>query len=721
MKFTHLTIEGFGGVSGELSIDLNADVVVIVGQNGFGKTTVCDALAWALTGVHPRGAIPKSLYSVSGACQVTLTGSSSAGTFRVTRRTRDGDVRGASGVAEDSVVLQAPNGESFNGDSASRWVSENLLVAQDHADFASAMTTLTDSFYMQQESLRDYLTRRDDDQRFLALSRMVGAGSLSGFLTEFESSHRSWKKAVKQLSDELREPRDQLAHLRSERERLSQELNLLTSGPQSSGWSAWWTKARAILGPAMAAEEPALTSFALEDAVNGLGERLRVLQSRSDQLASLQAEMSKPTPEFLLPDKLERMKRVHEKNVSDLALAEERLTVIQASVSAAESALSELATSREELAALAEIAKRHIGDDCPVCGQAIDLSAVTKRLETLSQGGGDRPPPPEYLKALSHRSDQIESVTTMRTLVGSSARELHWAQEQADSRRLILQRRRERLQELLGVGVEWADAGPVVSSEVSKTNSLINEVTDLMANTENFRSATRRDLLVARLNVLGPEIDAADASLRSSESDLLAREATSREAEFIIKSLRDDAEAFVRRRLDDVQPLLDQIYSAVDPHPTFRAVGLATRQRYGKHRLDPVLEDDVNGVQVSDPGRTLSTSQANALAVALFLAFNLGLMPSRLESVVLDDPLQNLDDIHLLGLVDVMRRILPRRQIIVTTHDQAFASLLVRKLRPGAGGLIRKVEISKWDRSGPAIKVTDEYADVRPWKIATAG
>lgn len=51
------------------------------------------------------------------------------------------------------------------------------------------------------------------------------------------------------------------------------------------------------------------------------------------------------------------------------------------------------------------------------------------------------------------------------------------------------------------------------------------------------------------------------------------------------------------------------------------------------------MRDVADNVQVNDPGRTLSTSQANALAVALFLAFNLGL-PTTLAALVLDDPLR---------------------------------------------------------------------------------
>jgi hypothetical protein len=119
--------------------------------------------------------------------------------------------------------------------------------------------------------------------------------------------------------------------------------------------------------------------------------------------------------------------------------------------------------------------------------------------------------------------------------------------------------------------------------------------------------------------------------------------------------------------LIDIQPLLAHMQAAIDPHPTFGSIELTMRLWQGKPRLDPVVRDESENVEVTDPGKTLSTSQANALAVALFLAFNLGLQPTMLQTIVLDDPLQNLDDVHLL---------------VVTTHDSSFASLLCRKLRP---------------------------------------
>lgn len=164
-------------------------------------------------------------------------------------------------------------------------------------------------------------------------------------------------------------------------------------------------------------------------------------------------------------------------------------------------------------------------------------------------------------------------------------------------------------------------------------------------------------------------------------------------------------------RLASIQPLIRHMYAAVEPHPTFSELRLVTRTSHGKQRLDAVLRDPSVGVEVPDPATTLSTSQANAVAVVLHLAFNLGLRPSRLDCLLLDDPLQNLDDVHLLGLVDTLRKVTGSRQLLLTTHDRDFANLLVRKLRPSEGRRLTRIEIESWSRGGPTVHMESIEVD----------
>lgn len=72
-----------------------------------------------------------------------------------------------------------------------------------------------------------------------------------------------------------------------------------------------------------------------------------------------------------------------------------------------------------------------------------------------------------------------------------------------------------------------------------------------------------------------------------------------------------------------------------------------------------------------------------------------------LSTILLDDPLQSLDDINLLGLIDLLRQTKDQRQLLVSTHDERFGNLLGRKLRPRtAAQRTIVVELEGWTRQG---------------------
>ena len=120
------------------------------------------------------------------------------------------------------------------------------------------------------------------------------------------------------------------------------------------------------------------------------------------------------------------------------------------------------------------------------------------------------------------------------------------------------------------------------------------------------------------------------------------------------------------------------------------------------------------------PEVILSSSQLNALAVSVFLSLNLGVSTLPLQTAILDDPLQSLDDLNLLGVVDLLRRTRDARQLIVSTHDSRFGDLLAKKLRPVSDNQrTRVIEFGGWTRQGPTIVDQREIGqDLKPLKIA---
>jgi exonuclease SbcC len=108
----------------------------------------------------------------------------------------------------------------------------------------------------------------------------------------------------------------------------------------------------------------------------------------------------------------------------------------------------------------------------------------------------------------------------------------------------------------------------------------------------------------------------------------------------------------------------------------------------------------------------LSSSQVNAFAVSVFLALNIGIPNPPLTVAILDDPLQSLDDINLLGLVGIFRRTKNRRQLLLSTHDARFGGVLHRKLRPRDGnGRPMVIELNSWRREDPTVTTREVRLD----------
>jgi predicted ATPase len=75
-----------------------------------------------------------------------------------------------------------------------------------------------------------------------------------------------------------------------------------------------------------------------------------------------------------------------------------------------------------------------------------------------------------------------------------------------------------------------------------------------------------------------------------------------------------------------------------------------------------------------------------------------------LPFLLLDDPVQSMDDVNVLGFADLCRHLQSRRQLIVSTHERRFAGLLERKLAPRTEhASTRIIRFAGWDRSGPKV------------------
>lgn len=257
-----------------------------------------------------------------------------------------------------------------------------------------------------------------------------------------------------------------------------------------------------------------------------------------------------------------------------------------------------------------------------------------------------------------------------------------------------------------------------IDEQLAALNDIIRELQDLRRTGEQLAAGFARLAEAERAAELAAELPALDAEIAEVAAVLDRRAAVSEDTRRLHESLRDLSESLVVNELENIEPLLRSIYASVDPHPSFKIPKLLAEMKGGRGRMWTELEDKVGRVPGAVPGHVLSSSQLNVLAVVTFMAMNLSAGTLPLNLAALDDPLQSLDNVNLLGLADLLRRTRARRQLMVSTHDDRLAGLLERKLRPvGKDQRTTVITFEGWDRTGPRVQVRDVAADVAPLRL----
>jgi DNA repair protein SbcC/Rad50 len=158
------------------------------------------------------------------------------------------------------------------------------------------------------------------------------------------------------------------------------------------------------------------------------------------------------------------------------------------------------------------------------------------------------------------------------------------------------------------------------------------------------------------------------------------REVTN-EAENWISALSESVNIAVRTKIDAHQPEIVRLFKAMIPCPyLFEKVtlkheetGIRLGLRYRGQEKD-----------AGEPRFFLSSAQANVLALSIFLSFAMDQNWSKLDTILLDDPVQHLDDLDAVAFLDNLRatalgKFGHRKQIVVSTCDKNLYLLMIRK------------------------------------------
>lgn len=105
----------------------------------------------------------------------------------------------------------------------------------------------------------------------------------------------------------------------------------------------------------------------------------------------------------------------------------------------------------------------------------------------------------------------------------------------------------------------------------------------------------------------------------------------------------------------------------------------------GTQRIQPRLVTDHRdgGAVGGTPGAMLSAGNLNTAALTLFLSLHLS-VPRMLPWLILDDPVQSMDDVHIAHLAALLRTLSKEheRQVVIAVHDRQLFEYLRLELSP---------------------------------------
>jgi len=661
-----LELEAFRGAAETLRVDLDADVVLIRGDNGFGKTTVVEGLLWLFCG------------------ELRHLAERTQGMRRtedpIVNRYSTGPARVRLSIDVDGEVWEFERKGRAAGGALTAWTGGIALPESESPDQlarlfgefnpGSLSNAVSTWGVLRQDAIRAAL--EGGAAMHDRLAAVVGLERVSLFA---ESAAR----VAKELAQELKRLEVMCSEARSKSDSATEALG----------------EARALADTAPAVRDVLQAQFVRASASLPEGLSLRSIEVLTlDALAQLISHLSTLISAASLTSDADR-----EVGLLDQASAHS-LAELESSLAVAQQSAQELTARSPVRAQMATSALQLLGPTCPVCGQPIDEDSIRRHLEEL----------------LLAATEDTQAANAAQQAVADAQATVADARALEARRRTALQRLDSATsslvdvvtvgEPLLSVAQEWVRA--------DHASSLLGPVNDLLEDLRRTHLALQQTA-GDRLAEAEATAESASAYLRQVTSEFEELRARSSRAQSLDAAAHAAAQRIVERALARISPSFSEVFDRLAPHPTFTQ--LRTRQDvfYGRNQVVPEVYDPERNI-AANPLLVYSEGQLNVVALSYFLGLALNSREGSLPFMVLDDPLQAMDVLSVLGFADLCRRIREQRQLIVTTHDRRFAEVLLRKLAPRQDTeRTVVVEFEGWTREGPRIKTSEvPLADVLP-------
>lgn len=670
MRFAYVEVAGFRGFRDVTRFVFPAGFVVLTGRNGAGKSTILDAVDYAFTGTINK-------FAVKGAKGGGL----------------DSHIwwvgEGAAAAHYVEVGLVAPDGRELKivrsrerGLLGSLDDLGNELCAGRMAEIAW-QETLVQTTLIRDETLSGLSLDLPEQARFEAVRAAIGGLTGPDHSARTNEVHKAAVTAKKVQEAKLAEVQAELGRALSA---LTEARSLAERQPDIS-------EAEEIIRR-VAPDLAATNGNRSEGLRRRVAERKQSIPILMD--AIVQAEAAAAEERYLASDEglargleLAAQAEAREQSQSQAALAladSERAATAEREADAFASHMVALLEHGEAIGL--------IEGHCPLCDAvrsdhelAEAIAAARERLRTRGEAA----------------ARAAESLANAQTRARDAEQELHAARQALED---FDDRRKRTAQALTSIRSVFDRYGlPADPLDPEAIRTLVLKRQEETAQLEHALFILEASGAHDRVTALETRV----AQLRANVEEETLRTAAAERAVEAAKQIENASKAVANQILteqfDTVMPLLKELYQRLRPHTDWREI----ETDFGgevRASLNFTVGDGRN------PQFLFSSGQRRAAGLAFLLAIHLSRPWCRLNSLLLDDPVQHIDDYRALNLVEVLSAIRRMgRQIIIAVEDPALADLLCRRLRSTAEETGRRFELS-FGPSGSA--VISKEVEIRP-------
>lgn len=669
MRIDYVELCGFRGFRDKVRVDFGTGFTIVTGRNGMGKSTLCDAIEFAILGEIGK-------YSVEISAKETV---------------RDYIWWRGEGTPEAHYVTAA-----FSDDGGRRFIVTRTREAgpdRSDAEMEGALCQgavpedplrqLCRTSIIRDEWIAALSLDLTETQRFELVRSALGSVEGADLAPRAKAVISAAETASKRVEEAYDRARSELSAT------LVQLSEATDAAARSTDVSAAMTVLDAVVPPDLGA-----LAERLDRARRDIHERRRRVEARARAA-------------------FESREITGRRDVYDGPAARERRNILSAS---RDEARVRADSARSQLA----IAERALEVESRASAIAASLSAVVEHGERLGLHDGRCPlcdadrSMAEYEEGLALARQRIDAlaagVNAARDAFAEAgqiarAEEASWsgieAEWQADAAALATLREREgRLAALfqsLGLDPDLIADPDAIERDLSTERERLLGIEQALYALQASQAVGRLASVDARVAGLRRQVDAEADGLARAQQAVAA-------AKSLEKSVRRSAGEIVDERLALISPLLNELYQRLRPHSDWRSIEYSIRGDV-RRLLSLKVGNDLN------PQFVFSSGQRRAAGLAFLLSVHLARSWARWTTLVLDDPVQHIDDFRALHLVEVLSALRQSgRQVICAVEDEALADLLCRRLLSTGEQPGRRVRVDVGERGSADIVAVAEIA-----------